>query len=169
MDELISFLKNNPAVVSVCAFFLTIYQARTTYKHNRLSVQPRLTTFMSFERDPGDNKITQVKVTLTNSGLGPAIIRKFEILLGDKPYLVTEPDECLRLIYENVNMPILKGRTSVLRKEHSLSKDSNVDLIYLEVLEMTSQHKRDLQIFNVRVTYESAYKQTFKYDSRMHK
>ena len=74
---LIDVLQNNPgASIALFALLLTFYQSYLTRKHNRLSVKPHLTVFSEFEYS---NKIFTWNVTLTNCGLGPAIIDSYRV------------------------------------------------------------------------------------------
>ncbi len=170
MQDLICGLKNSPSVViSVCALLLTMSQAWATRKHNRLSVQPRLTTHLHIENDITNKKVTKVIATLTNSGLGPAIIKKFEILFKDDAYSINETDEFSKLIAVNLTAQLAKSAIGVMRTNHVLSKDATAELMNIEILNATPLNLLELEQFHVRVTYESAYNELFIYDSRLHK
>ena len=56
-----------PIIISLCAISLTIYQAYTTRRHTRLSVQPRL-GWRSIDDRRRDT------YSLVNDGFGPAIL-----------------------------------------------------------------------------------------------
>ena len=66
-------------VVACIALVLTVYEARQSRQHNRLSVAPRF---------GGDSAVVptaeRAKITLTNAGLGPAVIRGFRWTLDGK-------------------------------------------------------------------------------------
>lgn len=62
------------AVIALCALGLTVWQAKITRHHNRLSVTPHLTTWS--QRDVGNNRYS---VELLNNGIGPALIESFYI------------------------------------------------------------------------------------------
>jgi hypothetical protein len=169
MDDLIACLKSSSsAVISVCALFLTSYQVWATRKHNKLSVQPRLTTYRHIERDVADEKVIRVFAGLRNSGLGPAYIQSFEILVNDVPFLITETEDFYKLINQSLTATLVQSRIEVLRKNHVLSKDEKADLIDLKILDGTALTLIQLEEFHVRVIYESAYGDTFTYDSRSH-
>lgn len=169
MEDLICILKNNSSgLISGCALSLTVYQAWATRKHNRLSVQPRLTSYKHLEHDASDEKVTRVIATLSNSGLGPAFIKKFEVLVNHEPFTILEPDDLFRLITQNVSATLLESRAGVLRKEHVLSNGAKADLIDLKILNATALTLSELEVFHVRIVYESAYGDSFTYDSRSH-
>ncbi|NQZ54646.1 MAG: hypothetical protein HRT93_10390 [Piscirickettsiaceae bacterium] len=64
------------AVIAFCALVLTIFQSKRAQEHNRLSVKPHLTSFGYHQLDK--NSYT---FELINNGLGPAIIKKFTIIV----------------------------------------------------------------------------------------
>ena len=167
MEDLIECLKNNPSVViSICALLLTMYQAWATRKHNRLSVQPRLST--QIERDVTEERVIRVIATLSNSGLGPAIIKSFEILVNDKPYLINEQSEIESLVTRNLSGHIVELRTGFFRKNHTFSKDATTELLNLKIRNATESTLEEIKMFHLRVNYESAYGESFLYDSRTH-
>ncbi len=68
------------AVVAICALAVTIWQGRQNYKHNKISVRPKLAVSKNLK--PTKTKKT-VCFELINSGVGPAIIKDF-ILIYDR-------------------------------------------------------------------------------------
>lgn len=172
MSDSNSILKDYVSVViSICAFFLTMYQARATWKHNRLTVHPRLTTFTNIEHNLENPAITIVTVLLMNNGLGPAIIKSFELLLDGKAKPVSEPEEMHRLAMETLKSDLVTAEChfAVLRKAHSISKDAEVRLVKLAIKNATAEQLKEFKRFHVRICYESAYGESFTYDSRTHK
>ena len=169
MEDFIASLKDNLSVViSICALLLTVYQAWATRKHNRLSVQPRLATQLQIEHDVTEERVIRVIATLSNSGLGPAIIKSFEILVNDKPYVINEHSEIESLVARNVSGHIVELRTGFLRKNHTFSKDATTELLNLNIRNATESTSEEMKMFHIRVNYESAYGESFSYDSRTH-
>jgi hypothetical protein len=72
-----------PIVVSLCAISLTIFQAYSTRRHARLSVQPRLDWTANLGPDGG------IIHRLLNVGFGPAILDELQLALDGK---VVGPD-----------------------------------------------------------------------------
>ena len=70
-----------PTVIAVCALVFTVYFAKSTQKHNKLSVRPRL----SINVDTQINS-PQVVVTIENYGLGPAILINPKVYLDDEEF-----------------------------------------------------------------------------------
>jgi hypothetical protein len=60
-----------PIVLSLCAISLTVFQAVSTRRHTRLSVQPRID--WRVEQDSDARSIT---FSLVNVGFGPAVIKE---------------------------------------------------------------------------------------------
>ena len=64
--------------VSLCALVFTIWQARQTVKHNKLSVRPFLSHTQIKDIDSEGQPI--FSSVLKNSGIGPAVIKDFILL-----------------------------------------------------------------------------------------
>lgn len=62
------------AMIALCALGVSIQQSRSSIRHNKLSVRPKLT--LEYAKLDGAPKIG---LSLTNTGLGPAIINKIVI------------------------------------------------------------------------------------------
>ena len=95
------------AVVAICALAVTIWQGRQNYKHNKISVRPKLMVKRKFEHTETEKTVW---FELINSGVGPAIIKDF-ILIYDgeevsknnhKTYL-----ECLNKLTITNNVKLL--------------------------------------------------------------
>lgn len=78
-----------PIVVSVCAISLTVFQAMTTRRHARLSVQPRIEWGIET-----DTRTGVFEITLVNVGLGPAIVRSLAISIDGTPRPLTGLHVC---------------------------------------------------------------------------
>lgn len=71
-------------VIAVTSLAITLYEAQATREHDRMSVWPRLAQETSDSGGRYDRAITNV-------GLGPAIIRSFELRLDDTVQRSWEP------------------------------------------------------------------------------
>ncbi len=69
------------AVVAIFALVVTIWQGRQNYKHNKMSVLPKLSITRPFD---GTGKENTVSVDFINSGIGPAIIKDFILTYDGK-------------------------------------------------------------------------------------
>ena len=61
-------------VIAVASLAITLYEAKATREHDRMSVWPRLTQESS-------DSAGRYERTITNVGLGPALVRSFEVRL----------------------------------------------------------------------------------------
>lgn len=77
-----------PIVVSLCAISLTVFQAASTRRHARLSVQPRLGWSIDVSPDG------TVRYGLVNEGLGPAIITSLALTVDGKEVGPDGPATC---------------------------------------------------------------------------
>jgi len=170
MDELVGYLTGNATLlVAACALFLTINGSRATRRHNRLSVQPRLSAFA----ETTENAVSGVaiyKVALRNSGLGPAFIKRFEVLWDGNVLKVDSPEDFQMEVSKNVPAHYAASPRyfSVLRKDYVMAKDSSVEVVSIGIHNATPFHALELKRFQLRVVFESAYGEHFVYDTRTH-
>lgn len=169
-------LEHAALLVSICALLLTIGQAWATRRHNRLTVRPHFATFTETKADPERKGIQIVEVRLTNSGLGPAIIKTFEPLLDGTPLQANEPDDLFPVVAKTIPARMIDDEChiSVLRKGHVMAKDEAVTIAHLEIVptihDQPKALKDALERFHIRVCYESMYGESMPpYDSREHK
>lgn len=66
--------------ISFCALALSLYGGYESRRHDRLAVKPLMTIDFAY-RDEGAGFI------MVNDGLGPAIIRSFEVFVDGKPQM----------------------------------------------------------------------------------
>lgn len=112
-----------------------------------------------------------IKVTLRNSGLGPAIIQKFEILLDGVPAPIEQAGGLYQLLARTAAASLVEERCSFahLSKGHTVSKDEIISLADIAFWgPFDSKLEAELGRFHVRVTYQSAYGESYCYDSRDH-
>ncbi|MDD2337727.1 MAG: hypothetical protein PHD01_14285 [Geobacteraceae bacterium] len=65
------------AVIALASLYVAVEQTRLSRKHNRLSVRPFLSIYRKqFKNHP-------VEYVLENRGLGPAVIKKFSVLVDN--------------------------------------------------------------------------------------
>lgn len=171
--DLLELWRTNAAlVISVCAVVLTLASASATRKHNRLSVRPHMATFTTRGPDKDDSSVYVVAVTLRNCGLGPAIIRKFEVLLDGVPVAVEKPDDLFPIFDETIKAEkvVSKCNFAVLHPDHAMAKDEVVPVATVAIRPpFYPEMEDDLQRFHLRVTFESMYGESFCYDSRDHR
>lgn len=83
-------------VIALCSLGLSIYEARMSRRHDRLSVRPRLSVSFDFN-DKGTGW------TLINDGLGPARIRGLKIVVNGTQQ---RPTEYFPEILAILNLPL---------------------------------------------------------------
>lgn len=148
------------AFVAICALGVTIWQRRQNHKHNRLRVRPILTTTMEHDIETGF-----VAFHLTNSGVGPAIIKNFVLLFRDK--------EISRNNWETSD-DFLKSKTKGFKDVFigqyvpgaAMQVGENFLLLSFEY--NPGKHKIEfIHHLNLLVDYQCIYQdKTFTYDSR---
>ncbi|EOV6281615.1 hypothetical protein ACOQ0N_001467 [Vibrio parahaemolyticus] len=84
------------AIISFVALGLGIYQSHLTRKHNKLSIRPILSISKVSSYDRG------LSYTLLNNGLGPAIIKKFGVMIDDK--LIESSDNIIFSALEKIGV-----------------------------------------------------------------
>jgi hypothetical protein len=162
-------------LISICALFLTISQTRATHKHNRLTVRPHIATYTDSKAGLEHAGVRLVEVKITNSGLGPAIIKSFEPLLDGVPLKADEPDDLFPVVAKTIPAALISDECyiTVLRPGHVMAKDEVVTIAHLAMVptihDDSEALKNALNRFHIRVRYESGYEEPFVYDSRDHR
>ena len=81
-----------PVVISLCAISLTVFQAMTTRRHARLSVQPRIEWHIAEDAVSGT-----IKLSLSNVGFGPGVLRDLAFVVDGDPIPADGLDACKEL------------------------------------------------------------------------
>lgn len=169
MQAIINWCSQNVSlIVSVCALWLTLQQIWATYKHNRLSVRPLLATNLEKTAPLNAPDVVLVTASISNCGLGPAIIQKFEVLFGGVPLQAETPEQLGKMVQEKLGAEILDSYYKLLRKHHVMRAGESFDLARITVRAPTLQQQEAFAQLHVRVAYESAYGNKRTYDSRDH-
>jgi hypothetical protein len=78
--------------IALCALTLTTWHAHTQRQHNKISLKPHLFTFNTRDKT---NNVARLEALLTNNGLGPAFIKKYQVFLNGQPY---EAEAAVKLV-----------------------------------------------------------------------
>jgi hypothetical protein len=78
-----------PIVVSLCAISLTVFQAMTTRRHARLSVQPRIEWRITEDATRGT-----IELSLANVGFGPGTLRGLAFVIDGQPIPAVDLEAC---------------------------------------------------------------------------
>jgi hypothetical protein len=151
-------------LIAVLALGLTIWQATKTIKHNKLSVQPHL----SFHTEA--TKQEQIIVTMTNTGLGPAILDKMKVYVDDKE--ITKPkkiETAIKKVFpsEQGYKYTYEVFSLIDDDKESMSKDSNIELFSINFNKRVNKHiKQQIIRISIEIEYESFYGDKYKKSSR---
>ncbi len=146
-------------LIALIALGLTIWQARTTQKHNRLSLRPHLMFDVRY-----DEESPQIHIVLKNSGVGPAYVTDYSVTLDGKPYTgsMLELRKCLDLPDESNTY----GGGFIPAAGDAIQQNESIDCFILK----TKGGERDPDFDNEKaheqvsrlnfiIKYESAYEE----------
>lgn len=130
-------------LISISALFVSIWQINISQNHNKLSVKPYL-----------DYHLTQIdsvlSVNISNSGFGPAIIKKITFIHNDKKYNSLE-----KLLQD---LDEIKNR----RGSYQFSKNSIIPAEKTKLLvQLRGEHLRNVQ---VKIEYKTIYEEKEKFE-----
>lgn len=140
-------------IVAICALALAVWQGVLTRQHNRLSVQPEISTYNKVSK-------TDILYQFTNKGLGTAYCTKFEYLLSGE--VVTEEKYflILRKLYHKHNLDPEKCALTRFIVPMSIAKDETIEIIKASIHEQASSTKfwYDYAVeFRIKVYYQCIY------------
>ncbi len=155
-------------VIAVCSAFIALTAVAVavisgvlTRKHNRLSVKPRLViTRLSYS----DN----CKISVANKGIGPAVIRKFDIYLDNE--MVQKENEVSTISAAVKQALPFTGtiQTLLVHEDEAIAEKEELDLlsIYDPPQDIPSLRTimEGLQKIRFLIEYESLYEETFRLD-----
>ena len=145
-------------IISLIALGFGIYQSHLTRKHNKLSVRPILAISKLSQYDKGLN------YTLLNNGLGPAIIKKFGVLIDEK--VVDEGDNIIFSALEKLGVP--SDDVGYFTLENGEAYNVGEQLILLGFVDKDSKPDKYSNLnkvmprFKFYIEYECIYGESFK-------
>jgi hypothetical protein len=95
-------------VIAVAAIGLAIWEGAENRRHNRLSVQPRLAGAVDAGRE---SAAEYVRMTVENTGLGPAVVKTFRIYWDGVPRDTIKPSSSTQ--WQTVIEAVADARTQV--------------------------------------------------------
>lgn len=156
------------AIIALCALFYTMLAGWYTHKHNKLSVKPHLTTWVT--RNPQQRYYS---LGLVNNGLGPALITSVEITLDNQVIKGegTEPIEnIIRALFVDTQYTC---DTSFFESGYSMPADERRTLVSLQFLEpftITPEiFEERMKRCGLYIRYRSFYNDKFSYSSDIEK
>ena len=90
-------------IISILTLLIFIFQTHIMYKKSKLSVKPSL--FFEQEYEEVDSVTRSFTETVTNKGLGPAIIQDSKLSYQNEDYLL-DFDDFIKKSFQILNMPI---------------------------------------------------------------
>jgi hypothetical protein len=158
---------------------ITLADSKRARKHDRLSVRPFLfshteqyTNLSYLFPDGSIGPALEVKSVLRNVGLGPAIIKKFEIFLDSEP-LNTSDRTMAEAAMTRVFGTHFKRFKLIYRPSNKFGLRPQDDYEFLSMILSLSPNadeksfRESLRRFDVRVEYESLYEEPEIYDTRL--
>jgi hypothetical protein len=154
------------AIIAFCALGLTLWQACVMRRHNKLSVQPYLTTWV--HRDEGPSHFILV-VDLLNNGVGPALIKTFKVFV-DGHEIKGQEDEpmqkALKLLFPQY---IYQSNQSFMSDGYMMSPKESRNLVTIKFtgsnLPKTEEIEHAKNRVNISIRYESIYRESQTFDT----
>jgi hypothetical protein len=167
MWGVLGFIKEYSAtIIALCAIALTIQQSLALRKHNRLSIRPMLALTSNRQNHPD---VVVFESFLSNNGLGPAYIKSFHYLIDGSPVNAETTEQVYEAIEKSAELNIVTWSFTLLKPKHVMGKDTSEKLFLLTLLANSKVTLEELERYQIKVVYESAYGEEFIYDSRDHK
>lgn len=110
--------------IASMALIATIWQASSSHKHNKLSVRPYICQNPHFI----DRDVCKLTISITNKGLGTAVIKGFTIHFNDN--VITNNN--LRNTIGKITTKDFNVIQGSLSQENALSKDETLILLEIE-------------------------------------
>lgn len=152
------------AVIALCALGLTIWQAHIARRHNMLSVAPHLTAWRH-----SDKTNNLFSVELLNNGIGPALIRSFQVqvdghVIAGEGY---EPiEKALKVIFSQYQY---SSYQSFVSNGYAMSPNEARPLVTVqfsgERLPQPEEIEHATKRIRILIEYSSMYGEPFVFDT----
>lgn len=171
--KIFTHFRTHPSdLISSLALLATFWQGYLSRQHNRLSVRPRIDS--RTVDDMPESTLLIFQGLFRNSGLGPAIINKYELIYNDVRHEVFNPEDVLELLKREFDGYIVyeKSMFYIYRPGSVISSGEEAVVVSLG-LHINNEadvvrHQLSSKKYHIYLEYESAYGQKFSYDSRQH-
>lgn len=134
-------------LIAVSAVVVSVWQVRLSQKHNRLSVRPYLDFFSGWTAE------REWEMTLSNEGVGPAILKKQEYSFGGKTYGTW--DEVLKA----ANIFEQRINSTTFSPNSPFAADKTI--VFLKLDRTEAELSKPIGI-SVKISYESVYEEPFE-------
>ncbi len=153
------------SIIAACALGFTAYQAYLTRHHHKISVAPRLTTWVQFPDSHG-----VFSIELMNKGIGPAIIKSFELAVDGKQIQgrkTEKIDKALKILFPKESYT---STSSFLDDGYAMAAKDGLTLASLKFslgVALTSEEfERRLERVSLTIKFDSMYGETFQYQAK---
>lgn len=169
--KILNFIGNNAAtIIALCALFFTAYQVYATRRHNKLTFRPHLTTFE--HRNKLENKAIQFIITLMNNGLGPALIKKYELFQDSKLLDIKHSKDVEPILKKVLGRNYINQSFTKLGNNYSMPAKEKVNIFEIsfsikdEDEDEINEIEAKLSRFDLVIEYESIYGEKMSYSSK---
>lgn len=155
-------------VISLCALIVSIMQTNImleereiSRQYSRASVWPHLELWMSKAHDTTDRSITQLALTLTNSGVGPAIVTDVRISYDG------QPARSWKQLFELQNIPdsLETYITNQNFNKRVIRIGESIEILNLNInIPLARAFYALLEHLSIEIYYESIYGEKWKYE-----
>lgn len=164
-------------IVAISALSISVSEFLVTRRHNRLSVTPRIDTFVFSKPIPPGDRLNQqgwdehyLAVRIMNKGVGPADIQNFTVIKDGKPITDDFERSASTSVQEILGPRGQQCTTTSLIPGYLMSPGETLDLFAVQfpIVDRDDIQKlrENLNRYDLIVMYSSLYKSKFAYDSR---
>ena len=153
--------KHSAEIIALCAVIFTAWQAFIQRKHNRISLKPHLFRYVNRDKH---NEIGRLQFVITNNGLGPAYIKKFQIYLHEKE---VNAKEAIESVLGNL---VCDSSYTILGNDYAMPHNESKVVLSVSFnaksWEEIYEVEKKLNVLDLHLIYTSAYGEKFELDTR---
>lgn len=141
-------------LIAAIAIFIAIWQIITTRIHNKLSVVPHLLFETIIDEKPNN-----VNITLKNVGIGPAIIKSYDVYLdGTKQDLIDGSSWLIIVEKAGFKAKYIFGlKLDIDNSAVGVNEEKQILLIELLKPQKMTEVQKALKRINIKINYECIY------------
>ena len=182
MHSLLSAVRQNASVliaiasvlISLCSLTYTALTAAYTRRYNRMMIRPYLESHLHSQPLSKDS-LARIDWSLINHGLGPAVIRHYEISIDGEPIKTWESSAVQKAMFRAFGTIPSDCKMSWRQSGAILAKDASIAVLSVELpapslTEMTKLTDLDeigseIKRFKLVVSYESFLGEKFTHET----
>ncbi|MCW8983096.1 MAG: hypothetical protein OQK13_03540 [Gammaproteobacteria bacterium] len=168
LSQIWSWLGCNAAeIIATSAMTFTAYQVIVTRRHNKISVRPHLAESSDRNRKPGEGVLAFV---VSNNGLGPAVIKKWEVLLDGEEINISDHDAAESVIRDLLKEKEFNFTIGTLGEGYVMPSNELKKVLIVHFKCKSDDDfnsvETSLNSLDLIIEYESMYGEKFKLDTR---